>query len=408
MKLSARTQSIAESATLAMSAKVGELVRSGREIDNLTEGQLPFRTAPGFVELIKAGSDFLAGYRYAPVQGFAELCDKVLDRMEKSRSVAFRKAGFECVVTNGAKQAVFSALYALVEESDEVLLLSPYWVSYPEMIKLCGAIPKVVGADFVGGPMASLEDVAQAMTGKTKVVILNSPNNPAGIHYDRRWMDGFAELLSKHPDVWVISDEIYFDLCFFDPAPSYFYQGRTELLERTIVVEGISKSLAATGLRIGYCLAPAIAAKTVAKIQGQMTSGANSLVQRALIEFDFDLIDGYLEAVKTHLRNNARTLRELLEEAGHSRRWYQPMSAFYFLFDFSRSALCPGYGKHGGNRSPEVVGKLLDDHAVAVVDGDAFGMPNSARISLSTDKEVFRRGCRKIVEALGPPMAPLV
>src|SRR3989344_6999155 len=207
------------------------------------------------------------------------------------------------------------------------------------MIKFWGGIPTIVKSNVFDAFVPAIEDIRKTITPKTKVIIVNSPNNPSGVHYSEAWMKEFAALMHEYPDLVVISDEVYSDITYFDPKPSYFYQFDHSLLPRTIIVHAISKTLAATGLRLGWAVAPASIVSAMAKIQGQTTSGPNSLMQRALLDFDFNFLEGFLTPVKNHIRQNAATLREKFREASLGHCWYQSTSAFYFMIDFSRTPM---------------------------------------------------------------------
>lgn len=400
MKLSSRVRDINESVTLKLNAKAVALSEEGKEIYNLTAGQLPFRPMPEFSNLLRGELDFLKSFQYAPVAGFPELRKKVKQRLETSRGIKLPE-NFDCVVSNGAKHAIANVLGCLLEHGEEVILLAPYWVSYPEMVKFCRGIPVVVSSSAFEQFEPALEDIEAAINDKTKVIIVNSPNNPAGIHYSEQWMRGFAEIMKRHPEVAIISDEIYYELAYFDPKPTFFYQFAPELLDRTVIVDGISKTFASTGLRIGWCVGPSDLTSAAAKLQGQTTSGANSLVQRALINFDLASVEVFLEPIKRHLRENAEVLRESLRIEKLSHAWYQSTSAFYFLIDFSQVPVIERFKKNETDTSDysfEFCEALLEEFGVAAVPGQAFGSPNTARISLVMEKEPFKVACQKLVE----------
>tara|TARA_R110000868_G_scaffold351700_2_gene612961 strand:- start:2132 stop:3349 length:1218 start_codon:yes stop_codon:yes gene_type:complete len=398
MKLSSRVRELNESVTLKLNAKATTLAEEGREIYNLTAGQLPFRPMPEFTNLLRSELDFLKSYQYAPVPGFADLRKKIISYLEQTRDIKI-PADFDCVIGNGAKHAIANVLGCLLELGDEVVLLAPYWVSYPEMVKFCRGKPVIVNSSSFDQFEPNVEDIEAAITKNTRVVIINSPNNPAGIHYSEKWMREFAAMIKKYPDVAIISDEIYYELSYFDPKPTFFYQYEPELLSRTVIVDGISKTLASTGLRIGWCVCPKDLAAAVSKLQGQTTSGANSLVQRALAGFDLSLVETFLDPIKRHLRDNSETLRESLRTQKLSHSWYQSTSAFYFLIDFSQCPAIKTFKKSDSDTNDysfELCEALLEKHGVAMVPGQAFGMPNTARLSLVMEKEPFKIACDKI------------
>lgn len=402
MNISSRVSEISESITLKLNAKAVAMAESGKHIYNLTAGQLPFRPLPEFSALIRDELDFIRSYQYSPVNGYPELREKILKNWEKTRGMELGE-DFDCVVTNGGKHAVSNVMGTLLDHGDEVIVLAPYWVTYPEIIKFCKGVPKIIYTSPFDVFTPSIDQIKKEISPRTKAIIVNSPNNPTGTHYSDKWMSDFAALMIENPHVNIICDEIYYQLFYFDPKPTFYYQKNPELLERTIIVDGISKTLASTGLRLGWVIAPKKLCKAITKLQGQTTSGANSLVQRALVNFDFDLIEAYLEPIKKHLRDNAQTLREVFKENDLSHTWYQSSSAFYYLIDFSHTPIIEKYKKSENDledHSPEICEALLETKGVATVPGVAFGMNNSARMSLVMEKEPFREALEIIVSFL--------
>lgn len=405
MELSSRVKGIAESVTLKLNSKAMELTESGKQVYNLTAGQLPFRPPQSFIDAIRSELDFLKSYQYSPISGFTDLRKKIIAHIESTRGINFASLDepFDCVVSNGAKHAISNILGALIDPGDEVIIISPYWISYPEMIKFCRGIPIEVKSSIFDVFTPPLSEIKKAISPKTKAIIINSPNNPAGIHYSDEWMQDFAELLLEHPHVNVISDEIYFEVCYYDPKPTYFYQKKPELLKRTIIVDGISKAFASTGLRIGYCVGPKNLCKAIENLQGQLTSSANSLIQRAMMDYDFSSSAQFLIPVKNHLRDNATVIREKLLAAHLMKCWYQPVSAFYFMIDFSQTPVFERYSKNRKDKtdySVQICEDMLNEMGVVIVPGTDFGMPNSARISLVLHKEAFSEAMDKIVQFL--------
>jgi aspartate aminotransferase len=403
MKLSSRVQNISESITLKLNAKAVAMADSGVQVYNLTAGQLPFRPTSDFVGHIRGELDFLKSYQYSPVPGFPELRKKILAQVEKTRGVSFADYNFDCAVSNGGKHAITNVLSCLVDKGDEVITLAPYWVSYPEMIKFCQGTPVVVESSFFNAYVPSVSEIESKITSKTKVVIINSPNNPAGISYSEEWMRDFGEMMTRHQDITILSDEIYYQLYYYDPKPACFYQTHPELLKRTVIIDGISKTLASTGLRIGFTLAPKEFIGAITKLQGQTSSGANSLIQRALMQFDFDKVEEFLAPIKKHLRENSEVIREKLRESNMANSWYQSSSAFYYLLDFSKSPCFENLRKEHPeveDLSPVICEQLLEDHGVAMVPGTAFGAPNTARLSLVSPRETFEQAVDRIVAYL--------
>lgn len=408
MELSSRVKGMPESVTLKLNSKAVELAEKGQQVYNLTAGQLPFRPPQDFIDAIRSELDFLKSYQYSPVAGFVDLRKKIIQHIEETRGINFSAdvldgVDFDCVISNGAKHSISNILGALINPGDEVIIISPYWISYPEMIKFCRGIPVEVKSSIFDVFTPPLSEIRKAISEKTKAIIINSPNNPAGVHYSDEWMSDFADLLVEHPGIAVISDEIYFEVCYYDPKPTYFYQKKPELLKRTIIVDGISKAFASTGLRIGYCVAPKNISKGIENLQGQLTSSANSLVQRAMMNYNFSNSAQFLTPVKNHLRDNATIVREKLKDNDLMKCWYQPTSAFYFMIDFTQTPVFKKYQKDKQDTSDyavQICEDMLNNLGVVIVPGTDFGMSNSARISLVLHKEVFSEAIEKIVKFL--------
>lgn len=405
MELSSRVKGITESVTLRLNTKAMELAESGKQVYNLTAGQLPFRPPQTFIDAIRSELDFLKSYQYSPVAGFPDLRKKIMEHTESTRGINFSTLDepFDCVISNGAKHSISNILGAIVDPGDEVIIIAPYWISYPEMIKFCRGVPIIVTSSIFDVFSPPLQDIKKAISSKTKAIIINSPNNPAGIHYSDEWMQDFADLLMEHPHVNVISDEIYFEVCYYDPKPTYFYQKYPELLKRTIIVDGISKAFASTGLRIGYCVGPKNICKGIENLQGQLTSSANSLIQRSMMNYDFTSSYQFLVPVKNHLRDNATIIREKLKEAHLMKCWYQPVSAFYYMIDFSQTPVFEKYCKSRKDKtdySVQICEDILNQLGVVIVPGTDFGMTNSARLSLVLHKEAFGEAMDKLVDFL--------
>ncbi len=401
MKLSVRVESAKESITLSVNDQINKLAKGGQHIYNLTAGQLPFKPSSEFIHVVSTQLNFLKSYQYSPVRGFPELTSKIKTHIEKKRGISFDDLGvdFGVIVSNGSKHCLYNLFGSILNPGDEVILLTPYWVSYPEMIKFWGGEPKVVGSNAFDRFMPHIDEIRKAVTNKTKAILVNSPNNPAGIHYDDAWMKDFAIFLKEHPDLIVVSDEIYSEISYFDPKPTYFYQYDRSLLAQTVIIDGISKSLASTGLRIGYCAAQKPLIDAMAKIQSQTTSGANSLIQKSLIEFDFENLENFLDQVKVQLRQCAEIVRESFRLVNLSHCWYQTTSAFYYFIDFSRMPISEKYSKDK-DYSVELVKNILDQTGVALVPGAAFGFPNSARMSMTLEIAPFTEAMEKLTTFL--------
>lgn len=404
MFLSSRVKSANTSVTLKVNEQVNKLAMSGKHVYNMTAGQLPFKPAPEFIQHIGAQLNFLKSYQYSPVLGFEKLRKKFIDYVENKRGVKFKSEEYEfdCVISNGSKQSLYNALGAVVNPGDEVILLTPYWVSYPEMIKFWGGVPIEIETHAFDAFTPAIDEIRKSISSRTRAIIINSPNNPAGIHYTDKWMQDFAALMKEHEDLYIISDELYSEICYFDPAPRFFYQYDKSLLERTILVDGISKTFACTGLRLGFCIANKKVIEGMEKIQAQTTSGPNSLIQRALIDFDFNMLDNFYDPVKDQLRECAQITREVFRDHGLSHCWYQTTSAFYYLLNFERMPFFEAYEKRMSEEgkkdfSQEICEDILDQTGVALVPGAAFGFPNSARMSMTIEIAPFTEAMNRLI-----------
>lgn len=405
MILSSRVKESQASVTLQVNERVNSMVQGGRHVYNMTSGQLSFKPSSEFINSIKKQLNFLKSYQYSPIAGITELREKFIQHHSQKRELDLTndKFGLDCIVSNGSKHSLYNAFGALINPGDEVVLLTPYWVSYPEIIKFWGGVPVVVNSHAFDAYTPSLTEVEKVLSAKTKAIVINSPNNPAGIHYPEEWMKSFAEFLKDHPDLIVMSDEIYSDLCYYDPTPKYFYQYDNDLLKQTIIFHGISKSFASTGLRIGYCIGDKKLVQAMSKIQSQTTSGPNSLIQRALVEFDFNELNNYFDPVKEHLRECAQVVRETFRDANLPHCFYQTHSAFYYLLDFSRMPFFQRYKDEDElkDHSQQIAEDILEHTGVALVPGSAFGYPNSARMSMTLELSVFTEAMEKLIVFVG-------
>ncbi len=400
MHLSSRVKGVSDSITQSLNEKASKMMDEGQVVYNLSAGQLPIKPPQEFIEKIQAQLNFLKSYQYSPVAGVEDLRKKIADQHAKSRHISAEN--LDVILSNGSKQSIYFALGALIDPGDEVIILAPYWVSYPEMIKFWGGVPITIKSNVFDAFSPAMEDLVKALTPRTRAIIINSPNNPAGVHYSEEWMKSFAQVMKDYPDLWIISDEVYSSLVYFDPAPTYFYQHSPELLERTISIGAISKTLASTGLRLGWAIAPTQVVAGITRIQGQATSGPSSLIQRALLEFDNDLIEKFLIPVRIHLRKSAHLVRETFREKGLQNLWYQSHSAFYFMLDFTRSPMFASFvEKHGeGDHSALICQEILELHGVVLVPGSDFGLKNSARMSLTMEEVPFQEALQRLTSYL--------
>ncbi len=396
MRISSPVKHITESITLKLNATAIKMAEDGKKVFNLTAGQLPFKPAEDFIESIKLELNFLKSFQYSPASGFPDLRKKILDYIEKTRNISFKDSGvdFECVISSGAKHALTNVFASIINPGDKVLIFTPHWISYPVIVHLFRGSLITVKSGLINGFIPPISEVKKALEQDLKAIILNTPNNPTGIYYPESWMRDFAKLLEDYPDVLVICDEIYYELSYFDPKPTFFYQFNPKLLKQTIIFDGISKSLASTGLRLGYCVGPKELLSYVGKLQGQTTSGANSLTQNALVHFDFHSIPTFLKDVNNHLRDNSKLLRDKLNEYNLGHTWYQINSAFYFLLELSSTPFYKSYIKKHNldalkDNAPEICQNILENSGVVIVPSSDFGVINYARVSLVLEKRPF-------------------
>jgi aspartate aminotransferase len=406
MKLSKRALSVEDSITLKLNEVANRLSEEGHHIYNLTGGQLPFKPMPEFIEKIENQLNFLKSFQYSPVPGFSALRTKLMDYVQKKRNIDFKEVeqnleiDIDCVINNGSKHTLYNIFGSIIDPGDEVVLLAPYWVSYPPMIEFWGGKISVVDSQQFDAYIPDIDSIKKAITSKTKAIIVNSPNNPSGVHYSQEWMEEFGQLMKDYPDLIIISDEVYSELAYFDPKPTYFYQYDQTLFSRTVIVDGISKSLACTGLRVGYCIASSELTNSIRKIQGQTTSGPSSLIQRALVDFDFDEIEKFIDPIQTHLRKLAEILRETYRKYDLAKNWYQSMSAFYYVVDFSRTPVFESYGDTSVDHSQKICEDIFDQLGIALVPISDFGIQNAARLSLVLGESAFTEACERLVSFL--------
>jgi aspartate aminotransferase len=413
MKLSQRISQVNESITLKLNEKAQAFIDQGRKVYNLTAGQLPFKPMPEFIEEVHTELNLLKSFQYSPASGFSELRKKFLKHFENTHSLNLDQYSkkysmkFDLVVSNGVKHSLFNVLAALVNPSDEVIIFSPYWLSYPELIKSWDGVPVVVKGEKFNSYIPLISELKEKITSKTKCILLNAPNNPLGIYYPKNWMEEFAQLMLNYPDIIILSDEIYFELVYFGTKPTFFYQLYPELLKQTIVMDGISKSFASPGLRIGYALGDKTLMDAIGRFQAQTTSGPSSLIQRALIDFDFEKMKDFIEPVNQLLRANSSTLQKKLVENSLNNCWYQTNSAFYYLLDFTRTPVFKKYSLKESQNShdisdyaTQICNDLLDQANVAVVPASDFGVQNSCRLSLVLEPSVFENAIDELVKFL--------
>ena len=392
--ISKRVAALAVSQTLAMSQRSQELRAAGVDVINLSVGEPDFDTPAHIKEAAKKAIDDNFT-RYTPVPGYMTLRQAIADKLSRENGLHFDPA--QIVVGNGAKQELCNVILATVNPGDEVIIPTPAWVSYVEMVKLAEGhvveLPTGIDTDFKLSP----DRLEAAITPRTRMIMFCSPSNPTGSVYTRAELEALAEVLARHPHVLVLADEIYEHINYTGTFTSM--ASLPGLEGRVIVINGVSKAYAMTGWRIGYCAAPLPIAKAVSKLQGQYTSGVSSIAQKAAEA----AYTGPQQCV-ADMREAFRRRRDLVVELARripGLKVNEPQGAFY---------LFPEVSAYLGTRTPDgraidtdtdLAMYLLDDAHVATVAGSAFGTPGYIRFSYATSDDNLREAMRRIAEALG-------
>lgn len=390
--LSDRINNLSTSQTLAMAALARELKAQGKDIISLSLGEPDFNTPDFIKEAAKRAID--DNYStYTPVDGYAELKEAICRKFKRDNNLDYKPANI--VVSTGAKQSLYNVAQVMLNEGDEVILPAPYWVSYYEIIKLSGGVavevPTSVESDFKITP----KELEKAITPKTKMMWFSSPCNPSGSVYNREELEAIGKVLEKHPNIYIVSDEIYEHINFSGTFCSI--ASIPGLFDRTITVNGVAKAFAMTGWRIGYIGAPEFIAKACTKMQGQVTSGANSIAQRATItavDADPSVLKEMVSAFK-----NRRDLVVALAQEIPGFKINIPEGAFYLFPDVSAYFGKTLRGKLIAN-ADDFSMYLLSEANVATVTGDAFGNPNCIRLSYATSEALLTEAFKRIKEAL--------
>ncbi len=391
-KLADRLNRLTPSATLAMSQKSQELKAQGVDVINMSVGEPDFNTPDSIKEAAKKAVDDNWS-RYSPVPGYPTLRKAIVEKLKRENNLTFTEA--QISVSNGAKQAVCNAIMALVNPGDEVIVPAPYWVSYPEMVKLADGTPVIVSAGIEQNFKITGAQLQAAITPKTKMLILCSPSNPTGSVYTKAELKELADVLAKYPDVYVVADEIYEHISYVGAHESIAQF--PEIRERVIIVNGVSKAYAMTGWRIGYLAAAEWIVKGCNKLQGQYTSGPCSVSQMAALE----AYNGSQEAVES-MRQAFQRRRDLIVKLAKDIPGLEvnvPEGAFY-LFPKCSSYYGKSYNGQTINNSDDLAMYLLTEAHVATVGGGSFGSPECFRMSYATSDENITEAIRRIKEAL--------
>lgn len=390
--VSNRVASLAPSQTLAMSQKSSELREQGIDVINLSVGEPDFNTPDHIKQAAKEAIDQNFS-TYSPVPGYMDLRKAICHKMLRDNDLEFTPD--QIVVSNGAKQSLCNTILALVNKGDEVIIPAPYWVSYIEMVKLAEGDSIIIEAGFEQDFKITPAQLEAAITPRTKMLILCSPSNPSGSVYSQEELQGLAEVLKLHPQVYILADEIYEHINYVGKHQSIAQFA--ELRERIVIVNGVSKAYAMTGWRIGFIAAPLWIAKACNKLQGQYTSGASSIAQKASVAA-FAGDQSCVEVMCNAFERRRNLVVELASQIDGF-KVNKPDGAFY-LFPEVSAYLGKRYGERTINTSSDLAMFLLEVGHVATVAGDAFGMPNCLRFSYATSDDNLVEALRRIKNTL--------
>ena len=393
--LSNRILDMAESETLAMTAKARELKAQGKDVISLSIGEPDFNTPETVKEAAKKAIDDNFTH-YPPVPGYADLREAISAKFLRDNGLEYKSE--QIVVSTGGKQALYQVVQVLVNPGDEVIIPTPYWVSYKEFVRLAGGIPIYVKTTLENDFKVTPAQLEAAITPKTKLIMFSSPSNPTGMLYSKEELKGIAEVVAKHENLFVVSDEIYEHINFVGKHQSIAQF--PEVKERVVTVNGVAKGFAMTGWRIGFIGAPTVIAKACNKLQGQVTSATCSIAQKATVcamLMDPKTSKDIIDMRNIFLQRRDMVYKLLCDIPGLKVRL--PQGAFYFFPDVSSY-----YGKSFNGKkienSTDMAFYLLNEANVATVMGSAFGDDSCIRLSYATSEDLLREALRRIKEAL--------
>ena len=390
--LTDKINNLPASATLTMAAKARELKNSGIDIIGLSLGEPDFNT-PDFIKNSAIDAINQNYNSYTPVDGYLELKEAICKKFHRDNKIIYNPN--QIVVSTGAKQSIANVVQALIKPGEEVILLAPFWVSYSAIVLMADGIPKILKSDISNDFKVSAKQIDDAISEKTKMIIINSPNNPSGSIYNKKELNEIASVVKKYPNVFVLSDEIYEHINYGTEHVSF--ASIEGMYDRTITVNGIAKAFAMTGWRIGYLGAPIWIAKACTKLQGQVTSGANCIAQRATIEAITESPEKINYMVKEFEQRKNLIIKLLSEIKGFQLN--NPDGAFYIFPDISYY-----FGKKIGDvtikNASDFAMLVLEKAHVATVTGDAFGSPKNIRISYAASKENIITAVNRIKDLL--------
>lgn len=384
-----------ESATLAMAKKARELKSQGIDIISLSLGEPDFKTPKHIQEAAKAAIDEGKYFSYPPVAGYQDLREAIAKKLREENGIEKAKAE-NIVVSTGAKHSIANVFMCTINEGDEVVIFSPYWVSYAEIIKLAGGVPVLIEGTLENNFKATAAQLEAAITPKTKSVIYSSPCNPTGSVFSKEELEAIAAVVLKHENLMVIADEIYELINFV--GKNYSIASFPGMFERTITVNGFSKGYAMTGWRVGYICAPLEIAKACEKMQGQFTSGGTGIAQRAALAGITGDQGPSKEMAQAYFRRRELVMGLLKEIPGI--KTHVPEGAFYFFPDVTSFFGKSAHG-HTVKNADDLCLYLLDVAHVSLVTGGAFGAPSCIRLSYAASDEELVEALNRMKKALG-------
>ncbi|CDF57976.1 pyridoxal phosphate-dependent aminotransferase [Thermobrachium celere] len=389
MELSRKAKAITPSTTLAITAKAKKMKSEGINVISFGAGEPDFDT-PQFVKDAAFDAINKGLTRYTPASGIIELKEAICMKLKEENNLEYSPA--EIVISNGAKHSIYNALMAICNPGDEVIIPVPYWVSYPELVKLVDAVPVYINTSEDNQFKIKIHELEEKITSKTKAIILNSPSNPTGAVYTKEELEKIAEIAVKH-DLIVISDEIYEKLIYDEYKHISIASLNDEIKNRTIVINGMSKAYAMTGWRIGYTASNKEIASLMANIQSHATSNPNTIAQYASVA----ALKGDQEVIEK-MRKEFELRRNYMVDKINSIEGLscvKPIGAFYVMINISK-LIGKSFNGNIINSSLEFANVLLDEEKVAVIPGDAFGDDNYIRLSFATSLEQIKEGLNRI------------
>lgn len=393
--LSDRILNMEESATLAMAKKARELKSQGVDIISLSLGEPDFKTPKHIQQAAKDAIDEGKYFAYPPVAGYQDLREAIAKKLREENNISEAKAE-NIVVSVGAKHSIANTFMCIINEGDEVVIFSPYWVSYAEIIKLCGGVPVLIEGTLENNFKATAAQLEAAITPKTKAVIYSSPCNPTGSVFSQQELEAIADVVKKHENIVVIADEIY-ELINFT-GKNFSIASLPGMFERTVTVNGFSKGYAMTGWRVGYICAPLEISKAVEKMQGQFTSGNTGIAQRAALAGIAGDQTPSKEMAAEYLKRRELVLGLLRDIPGI--KTHVPEGAFYFFPDVTAFFGKSAHG-HTVANADDLCLYLLAVANVSLVTGSAFGADNCVRISYAASEAELVEAMKRIKKALG-------